>query len=339
MSRPHIHFNINTMYKKLQNYLRDFFAFNQTEIKGFTLLIFLVFLLIFFTFIFDYIPEKQDVVSSVDSGKIEELIAKIEIKEASDNRRTKNNIFSDKYSKENDFTESADKVNLFNFDPNLATDDDLTKLGIPTWLSERIVKYRSKGGVFRKKEDLLKIYSFPNSLYQKLAPYIILSNTQSTIKNTVTEQLEVIPEKKSTAPNAVKESFKVQVFDLNNADTNDLKKLKGIASKRAMRIIHEREKLGGFYSVEQVRYIWGLDSLSIDELLKYGRVNNPSIRKIKINEVTLEKFKHPYLRPYIAKAIIAYRQQHGNFSSKKDLENIKLLDAQTLERLLPYLSF
>ncbi|MBB6004916.1 helix-hairpin-helix domain-containing protein [Arcicella rosea] len=327
------------MYKKLQNYLRDFFAFNQTEIKGFILLIFLVFLLIFFTFIVDYIPEKQSVVSSVDSRKIEELIAKIEIKEASENRRTKNNFFSDKYSKGNDFIESANKINLFNFEPNLATADDLTKLGIPTWLSERIVKYRSKGGVFRKKEDLLKIYNFPNTLYQKLAPYIVLSNTQSTTKNTVTEQLVVIPEKKSTAPNAVKESFKVQVFDLNHADTNDLKKLKGVASKRAMRIVQEREKLGGFHSVEQVRYIWGLDSLSIDELLKYGRVNNPSIRKIKINEVTLEEFKHPYLRPYIAKAIIAYRQQHGNFSSKKDLENIKLLDAQTLERLLPYLSF
>lgn len=324
------------MYKKLQNYLRDFFAFNQTEIKGFILLIFLVFLLIFFSFIFDYIPEKQDVVSSVDSRTIEELIAKIEIKEASENRRTKNNIFSDKYSKENDFTESTSKVNLFNFDPNLATDDDLTKLGIPNWLSERIVKYRSKGGVFRKKEDLLKIYSFPNTLYQKLAPYIVLSNTQSVFKNTEIEKLVATNEVKS---NVLKETFKVQVFDLNKADTNDLKKLKGIASKRAMRIVQEREKLGGFYSVEQVRYIWGLDSLSIDELLKYGRVNNPSIRKIKINEVTLEELKHPYLRPYIAKAIIAYRQQHGNFSSKKDLENIKLLDAQTLERLLPYLSF
>ncbi|MEA5405856.1 helix-hairpin-helix domain-containing protein [Arcicella sp. DC2W] len=324
------------MYKKLQNYLRDFFAFNQTEIKGFIFLILLVSLLIFFTFIFDYIPEKQNVVSSVDSKKIEELIAKIEIKEASESRRTKKNIFSDKYSKEIDFTESSKTINLFTFDPNLASVGDLTKLGIPTLLSERIVKYRSKGGVFRKKEDLLKIYSFPNSLYQKLAPYIILSNTQSTVKNTEVEKLVTTNEVKS---NVIKETFKVQVFDLNRADTNDLKKLKGIASKRAIRIIQEREKLGGFYSVEQVRYIWGLDSLSIDELLKYGRVNNPSIRKIKINEVTLEEFKHPYLRPYIAKAIIAYRQQHGNFSSKKDLENIKLLDAQTLEKLLPYLSF
>ncbi len=334
-----IHFNINTMYKKLQTYLRDFFAFNQTEIKGFIYLIFLLFLLIVITFIFDYLPEKQLVNYSVNPKRIEELMAKIEIKEASERRRANKNIFPDKYPKEIDFTESTKTINLFTFDPNLASAGDLTKLGIPTWLSERIIKYRSKGGIFRKKEDLLKIYSFPNTLYQKLAPYVVVSNTQSTTKNIVAEQLVAIPEKKSTTFNPVKESFKIQVFDLNHVDTNDLKKLKGIASKRAMRIIQEREKLGGFYSVEQVKSIWGLDSVSVEELLKYGRVNNPQLKKIKINEVTLEEFKHPYLRPYIAKAIIAYRQQHGDFSSKKDLENIKLLDTQTLEKLLLYLSF
>ena len=327
------------MYKKLQAYLRDFFAFNQTEIKGFVLLIFLIFLLIIFTFIFDYLPEKQVVNDSINPKKIEELMAKIEIKERSEHPREHENNFSDKYAKENAFKEEARVITLFTFDPNLANTDDLQKLGIAPWLAERIVNYRNKGGKFRNKEDLKKIYNFPIALYEKLAPYIVLSTSPIIQPNVNSTKVELVTEKNLPTTNVTKENFKPVSFDLNRADTNDLKKLKGIASKRAIRIIQEREKLGGFYSIEQVRNIWGLDSISVDELLKYGTVKNPQLRKIKINEVTLEEFKHPYLRPYIAKAIIAYRQQHGNFSSRKDLENIKLLDEQTLNKLLPYLAF
>lgn len=327
------------MYKKLQAYLRDFFAFNQTEIKGFVLLIFLIFLLIIFTFIFDYLPEKQVVNDSVNPKKVEELMAKIEIKERSEHPREHENNFSDKYAKENAFKEEARTITLFKFDPNLSNTEDLQKLGIAPWLGERIVNYRNKGGKFRKKEDLKKIYSFPIALYEKLEPYIVLTNSSVLQSNVNSTKVELVTEKNLPTANVTKENFKPVSFDLNRADTNDLKKLKGIASKRAIRIIQEREKLGGFYSIEQVRNIWGLDSISVDELLKYGTVRNPQLRKIKINEVTLEEFKHPYLRPYIAKAIIAYRQQHGNFSSRKDLENIKLLDEQTLNKLLPYLAF
>lgn len=326
------------MYQKLKSYLRDYFSFSQTEIKGFMILIFLLFLLIVSTFIFDFLPQKNTSLSTVDVKRVEELMVKIEVKEANERNAEKRNFSENKFEKDENAVASK-PIQYFSFDPNVASLTEFEKLGIPLWLAERIIKYRSKGGKFRKKEDLQRIYSFPSTLYQNLEPYIVLANTQPVQENIATSKTENLAEKVTALPVSKKEIYKPVLIDLNKADTNDLKKLKGIASKRAMRIVQEREKLGGFYSVEQVRYIWGLDSLSIDELLKYGRVNNPSIRKIKINEVTLEEFKHPYLRPYIAKAIIAYRQQHGNFSSKKDLENIKLLDAQTLEKLLPYLSF
>ena len=126
---------------------------------------------------------------------------------------------------------------------------------------------------------------------------------------------------------------------MNHADTNDLKKLKGIGSKLSARIIKYRDNVGGFYTENQVREVFGLDSIVVEEILKYAIIKNPSLKKIKINEVSTEEFKHYYIRPYIAKSIIAYRQQHGNFTSKKDFEPIKLLDAKTLDKIFPYFEF
>lgn len=325
------------MFQKLKYYLRDYFAFNQTEIKGFIILMALIAILIVSIFIFDFLPNNTPSKLTVNPKRVEELMAKIEIKEA------KENPFKGKgtleYTSEKEENTSKRIIKYFQFDPNLATQNDLESLGMATWLAERIIKYRNKGGRFRKKEDLQRIYSFPTELYKSLEPYISIASLSNVASDVISKKNETFPDKNIPLITSPKESFKVAAFDLNRADTNDLKKLKGIASKRAMRIILEREKLGGFYSVEQVKSIWGLDSISVDELLKYGRVSNPQLRKIKINEVSLEELKHPYLRPYIAKIIIAYRQQHGSFSGRKDLENIKLLDAQTLDKLLPYLSF
>lgn len=203
-------------------------------------------------------------------------------------------------------------------------------------MAKRIINYRTKGGQFRKKEDLQRIYDFPKELYTKLEPYITLPAKSANAGFASFPKPEISAETKipTNAPN--KESFKPVAFDLNRADTNDLKKLKGIGSKLSARIIKYREMIGGFYSENQIKEVWGLDSIVVDEILKFGTVKNPSLKKIKINEVTAEEFKHYYIRPYIAKSIIAYRLQHGNFTAKKDFEPIKLLDVKTLDKIFPY---
>ena len=64
------------------------------------------------------------------------------------------------------------------------------------------------------------------------------------------------------------------------------------------------------------------------------------IRYIAINTVTFEELrKHPYLKYHQASSIIAYRQQHGNFTGMQDLQKVKTLNPETLEKLGPYLKF
>jgi competence ComEA-like helix-hairpin-helix protein len=47
---------------------------------------------------------------------------------------------------------------------------------------------------------------------------------------------------------------------------------------------------------------------------------------------------HPYFSKKIARAIVSYRFQHGNFKSVDDLGKINLLDAKTIDKIYPYLA-
>ena len=323
------------MLKKIKFYLRDYFAFNQTEIKGFMFMIFLIIVLIISVFIFDFLPDNPQKSKMIDPKRVEELMAKIEIKE-SDKKEAFQDRYANKYEKYDSENTSSKPVKLSPFDPNQASEAKLEELGIANWMAKRIINYRNKGGQFRKKEDLKRIYDFPTDLYIKLEPYITLPEKSVSAGFTSFPKPEVNSEIKIASTFPTKESFKPVAFDLNRADTNDLKKLKGIGSKLSARIIKYREMIGGFYSENQIKEVFGLDSIVVDEILKFGTIKNPSLKKIKINEVSTEEFKHYYIRPYIAKSIIAYRQQHGNFTSKKDFEPIKLLDTKTLDKIFPY---
>jgi len=323
------------MFKKIKFYLRDYFAFSQTEIKGFMFMIFLIVVLIISVFIFDFLPDNPQTSKTIDPKRVEELMARIEVKE-SEKKEAFQDRFTNKYEKydlENTFSKP---IKLSPFDPNQASESQLEELGIQKWMAKRIINYRTKGGQFRKKEDLQRIYDFPTDLYVKLEPYITLPEKPSSGGFASFPKPEVNSEVETARTGPVKESFKPVAFDLNRADTNDLKKLKGIGSKLSARIIKYRDMVGGFYSENQVKEVFGLDSMVVDEILKFATVKNPSLKKIKINEVTAEEFRHLYIRPYVAKSIITYRLQHGNFTSKNDFEPIKLLDAKTLEKIFPY---
>src|SRR5690606_7557457 len=106
--------------------------------------------------------------------------------------------------------------------------------------------------------------------------------------------------------------------------TSALKALPGIGSKLANRIVSFREKLGGFYSIEQLREVYGIRDSVFDKLVRYLKLENPETKKINLNKATLDKMKaHPYIRFQFAKAIVAYRDEHGDFSSLDGLRAVR----------------
>ena len=278
-------------------------------------------------------PNNGNLVS--DQNKLDSLEAIIEIKQI----KAKENSSFEAFDKTDFYPNFSEKktATLFNFDPNTVSSEQFQSLGLPKFIAERIVKYRNAGGKFKKKEDFAKIYGLFPETYEKLAPFIQIEQTPANesftkIENSnASSNLPVFEKKSSYVPPTA--------FDLNDVDTTQLIRLKGIGSKTAIRIIKFRQELGGFLSENQLTDIWGLDSLALSELQKFGSVKSPQIKKIKINSITAEAFKHPYLRPFQVKIILAYRSQHGNFANAKDLEKIKVLDQKTIEKLSPYLDF
>ena len=127
----------------------------------------------------------------------------------------------------------------------------------------------------------------------------------------------------------------VQV-DLNKADTNQLKKIPGIASYRASQIVRYRESLGGFVSIEQV-----MESCTLpDEVLDWFCLTHTQTRKININKASVQAMrKHPYISFYQARAIYERRYAKGDFHSAEELLTLKEFTQKDVERLTPYIEF
>lgn len=232
----------------------------------------------------------------------------------------------------------------FNFDPNTASVEQLEALGLPKFIAERIEKYRSKGGKFRKKEDFAKIYGILPDTYERLEPFITLPSADDEslrtpqAEATNVERVVALSETKAvetTAKNTTKQPMR---FDLNTGDTTDFMKIKGIGSGYAKRIIKFRDMLGGFTNAEQIKETYGLPPETVEEILKFGFLKS-GVKRLKINQISISEFRHPYLKYQQAKVIIAYREQHGAFKNAEDLKQIKILDEATISKILPYIEF
>lgn len=217
----------------------------------------------------------------------------------------------------------------FPFDPNQIDLQQWLLLGLPEKTAHTILNYRSKGGRFRKAEDLARIYGMPVTLSRELIPWVRIEagGQEQTIPSRPRD-----PARTPFTPPAA--SLKLPI---NTADSVAWMGLRGIGEKLAGRIVNFRNKLGGFYSLEQVGEVYGLKD-SVFQQIRSSLVLDPApVRQLSLNTASLEELAaHPYIRFPIARAIVAYRQEHGLFHSVEELAGIHLINAALLEKIRPY---
>ena len=238
------------------------------------------------------------------------------------------------YDRSTNNYQSKTKGELFYFDPNTLSREGWQKLGLRDKTIGTIQNYLSKGGKFRKPEDLQRIYGlFPNE-FERIAPYIKIESTGGTTgykdfsNNTPAENQPA----KIYAP-------RYSITDINTADTTALIALPGIGSKLAFRIINFRDKLGGFYSVAQVGETFGLPDSTFQKIKQYLKLDNAVVRKININTATVDELKmHPYIKWALANPIIAYRNEHGLFSKVEDIKKVMAVTDEVYNKIAPYLT-
>jgi competence protein ComEA len=296
---------------RLKALIRSFFAFSRKETNAFLILLPLMALLIFSEPVYRYFFVRQDQDFSQDKEKLDSLVSTLQ-----DSSKVKS-------------IQSAISVSPFN--PNLASQEQLMANGFSAPLAKRVIAYRTKGGKFLVKSDLMKIYGLDNALYEKVYAYILLPEKLADKK----------PKQSITEGITKKLNREIVRMDLNQADTTQLKRVYGIGDKLSERIIKYREKLGGFVSINQLKEVYGLDSTVIDDVAKGFFIDTAfQPKQIKINTSKQEELaSHPYINRALARTIEAYRFQHGNYTQLSDLAKVQMMKEATLQKLKPYLSF
>lgn len=239
------------------------------------------------------------------------------------------------YKQLKDEVEDAElKATYFEFDPNGLPVVLWRKLGLSDRQIKVLKNYESKGGKFYRKEDVQKMYSISAVEYALLEPYIVIKSNY--------------PDRKFKDGKEGQFSKKGQyladkpaiVVELNAADSTSLETIRGIGPAFSSRIVRYKNRLGGFYRKEQLREIYGMDSIKYAELADQVKVDASAIQKINVNTATFDELKkHPYLSYKQMNAIIQYRKQHGGYTSITDLKKVAILNEATLSKIEPYLSY
>jgi competence ComEA-like helix-hairpin-helix protein len=202
------------------------------------------------------------------------------------------------------------------------------------WQAKNLLKYRAKGGKYRKNEDLKKLYGMTDSMYNALSPYIYIAR-DTTITDTIaadSARIDSLPKWKSQK--------KDTILNLRTADTTELKMIKGIGSYRAKQIVKYREQLGGFVRVEQIMEAKGMEKAVADSILPHFFLDSIIIKPLMVNKIRPENLsKHPYINFEKAKAIYEYRRRHIRIRSKEELQKIDALNAEDIKKIEIYLDF
>lgn len=164
------------------------------------------------------------------------------------------------------------------------------------------------------------------------------------------------PEATPKAPSTKKSNFK---FDPNSLSKDSLMML-GISAYAASNMLKYREKGGRFSNPNQLRKIYGMDSLFVNELLPFVqiksayKIDNESERKTKpkyvpkppvavhsipINSASSEVFMTlKGIGPVYANRIIKFRNLLGGFISVEQIKEVWGISDSLYQEVKPYLT-
>jgi competence protein ComEA len=309
-----------------KSWLKDYFTFSAKERRAVIILGAGAVLFALLPGFFPFLVEEQSVPEPEPALEQQFQVAAAQTTNASE---ADNELFEPK-SVSTGERDGSFSGTLFYFDPNTATAADWKKLGVKEKTVQSISKYLSKGGKFRKPDDLRKMYTLSPAVADRLIPYVRIAVTPSELKR---EQRETsFPEKKAAPSSVLK-------IDINQADAEAWQQLRGIGPAYARRIINFRDKLGGFRNVDQVAETFGLPDSTFQQIKPFLQADERLVRKINLNTATLEELKaHPYIDNRTARNIIAYREQHGPFQRVDVLLRIGSIDEDLYARISPYLA-
>ncbi len=302
-------------------WIRELFSFSRKERSGIILLLLIIFLLILVGMLIPLLMPKENTNFSAWEGEVNSYLKNTE----------------PKVSKMPEF-------NLESFDPNRVDSAVLTAIGLPEKLTANWIKYLRRGGRFRDKEEVRKIYGMTPQIFERLDPYLVFSAPMKVIYKPADEKSSIFTRKGPLRDSVFHPQYEKKVkplavnLELNNTDSMNLIKIPGIGTVLASRIIRYRNLLGGFYQLSQIKEVYGLREENFNLVSTFLSVDASLIKTLNINFSTIQDLgHHPYIGYRSARKLVWLRDKKGKFLSAADLTDA--LGSDSLKRLIPYLRF
>jgi competence ComEA-like helix-hairpin-helix protein len=184
------------------------------------------------------------------------------------------------------------------------------------------MKFTNRG--INSNEELKKIFVIPEELFNKIkdSTYYPQKEPLSKIERELNQD----------RPTAV-------LIDLNKSSIEDFTKINGIGPFYAKQIIRYREQLGGYHSKEQLLEVWKMNLETYEKLKDYIFIKTGEINKISLNSTNINELNnHPYLNWNQANSIIKMREQRTEFKTISEIKESILIDEETFEKLVPYIT-
>lgn len=215
---------------------------------------------------------------------------------------------------------------LFVFDPNQVTFEQLVQLGVSERVAKTFLNYRKSGAVFYRKTDIKKVFGLNDAIYKKLEPYIIIEKRK---------QLNYLTKKVNTTFKAHR--IQKEQIELNSADSSVLVALPAIGPSFTRRILKYRSLLGGYSNTEQLKEVYGFTDSMFCIVKPLVKADDSKINKLSINTCEFKPLcKHPYIGYELCKRIFDWRKK--TVITPVNFKHI--LDNDVLyEKLIPYLLF
>lgn len=208
------------------------------------------------------------------------------------------------------------------FNPNYISDAKGFRLGMSTEEIDRLLKYRDAGHYINSVQDFQNVTGVSDELLMKIAPFF---KFPQWVKKGKSGSGEVA----------------IKRIDLNGADLDALVGIRGVGAYTAHIILEERERLGGFVSLQQLDFIKGIRPEILRALKKGTSVGKlPVIKKINVNTATKEELaKVPYIGNYLAREILILRSKQEEPVKIEDFEKINSFPLDKLNIIKVYLDF
>jgi DNA uptake protein ComE-like DNA-binding protein len=302
---------------------KDFFYYSKSERRAVFVLSLIIVILIIGSFVLPYFNNvsKETLVSEMDRLAFEDKLEQ-------DIMRPFDSLYVQRMTNRQEHS-----YRLKEFDPNTADSLELSSLGLSPFVVRNVLKYRDKGGVFRSSESFARIYGISDETFLQLKPYISIS--KEFVRKQESESTVSVVQSVDTLLRVFKYSEGTLV-DVGMADTTELKKIPGIGTGIAKAIVSYRNRLGGFYSLDQLHEI----KYITPELMRWFKLDSLNLRKISINNAGIDLLRnHPYVNFYQAKVIVEHRKKKGKIKSLSQLSLYEEFTEKDLKRLVYYFTF